>query len=253
MSLSGEYLCVAQLGKEGIFMYVDRSLFETVHFWKEPEQPSAVADSLVTVEEASRLDQELELEGQDELEPGVTDNSTESGIVLKPAQAQVTDSAQREPSAQRAPGVVTLSDLPKAYWTSLFRLEEIKERNRPQAPPQKPSAAPFFLPTVVRDGATSSFPTPAEYAKIQKDLQTEKSVPGTGTRTGTEKSKSNVEDVDHADEIMSGLTAVWEDDGELDASVDVDEESGIELKNAVERPPRASSSRITKKFKDLPR
>ena len=30
--------------------YVDRSLYETVHFWKEPLVPISVADSLVLIE-----------------------------------------------------------------------------------------------------------------------------------------------------------------------------------------------------------
>ncbi len=50
VSPSGEYLCLAQANKEGIFMYIDRSLYETVHFWTEPTAPMFVGDSLVLTE-----------------------------------------------------------------------------------------------------------------------------------------------------------------------------------------------------------
>ncbi|MEW5318032.1 MAG: hypothetical protein WDW38_009286 [Sanguina aurantia] len=44
--------------------------------------------------------------------------------------------------------MVTLSLLPRSQWESLANLEAIKARNQPLAPPTKPEAAPFFLPTV---------------------------------------------------------------------------------------------------------
>ena len=47
-----------------------------------------------------------------------------------------------------AAGAVTLSKLPKSQWQSLMHLDTIKQRNKPIAPPTKPQAAPFFLPTV---------------------------------------------------------------------------------------------------------
>lgn len=50
VSHSGEFLCVGQADKEGIYMYVDRSLYETVHFWTEPSKPTPVTDSMVQVE-----------------------------------------------------------------------------------------------------------------------------------------------------------------------------------------------------------
>lgn len=46
-----------------------------------------------------------------------------------------------------APDLVTTSLLPRAQWMSLADLALIKERNKPIAPPQKPKAAPFFIPT----------------------------------------------------------------------------------------------------------
>jgi hypothetical protein len=50
----GEFLSLTQAGKEGIFMYVDRSLYETVHFWKEPTAPITVADSIALADVPGR-------------------------------------------------------------------------------------------------------------------------------------------------------------------------------------------------------
>ena len=33
-------------------------------------------------------------------------------------------------------------------WLNLLNLDVIKAKNKPKAPPKKPKAAPFFLPTV---------------------------------------------------------------------------------------------------------
>jgi U3 small nucleolar RNA-associated protein 21 len=47
-----------------------------------------------------------------------------------------------------APRLATLSLLPRAQVDSLLHLDAIRARGRPLAPPKKPEAAPFFLPTV---------------------------------------------------------------------------------------------------------
>jgi len=46
---------------------------------------------------------------------------------------------------QLSEGLITLSSVPRAKWTSLADLETIKRRNRPKEPPKKPEQAPFFL------------------------------------------------------------------------------------------------------------
>ena len=50
--------------------------------------------------------------------------------------------------APLAPSLITTSLLPRAQWRSLAHLDEVRARNKPLAPPTKPAAAPFFLPTV---------------------------------------------------------------------------------------------------------
>jgi Utp21 specific WD40 associated putative domain len=166
MSHSGEYLSLTQAGKEGIYMYVDRSLFETVHFWKEPTSPVSVADSLAQIEQPSR-----EVNSEDGLfsaapfdnEPGESQE-----MDVRPAQPQVETGAPKESEVQRGTGLITMAAVARAYWTSLFNLEAIKTRNSATAAPAPATKAPFFLPTVVRGGSTPSFPTPAEFDQIMR-------------------------------------------------------------------------------------
>merc|ERR1719239_488814 len=44
--------------------------------------------------------------------------------------------------------LITLANLPTSRWLNLLNLDVIKAKNKPRAPPKKPKAAPFFLPTV---------------------------------------------------------------------------------------------------------
>lgn len=167
MSHSGEYLSLTQAGKDGIYMYVDRSLYETVHFWKEPTAPTSVMDSVALIDQPDDQIENrdglihLEDEGQAEVE-----ESQEMDVM--PVQAQVETGAPRESRTQRGAGLITMAAVARAYWTSLFNLEAIKKRNSATAAPAAAVKAPFFLPTVVRGGSTPSFPTPAEFEKIMK-------------------------------------------------------------------------------------
>jgi U3 small nucleolar RNA-associated protein 21 len=135
ISLSGEYLAVSQIGKEGIFLYVDRSLYETVYFNVEPQEPTPVGDSLVRAEDEP---ESAEVEGED------VSPHTNTEDFIAPTQAQVVvadhdigDSLSMKGAIGKIGkneindlGCITLSSVPKAYWTSLFRLEAIKDRNK---------------------------------------------------------------------------------------------------------------------------
>jgi U3 small nucleolar RNA-associated protein 21 len=266
MSHSGEYLCIAQAGKEGIFMYVDRSLYENVHFWKEPIKPTPLEDSLVRVangqnklisdvdnheEDAVYDDEENDNNDDDDNDDGGDENGEQVRVsaVVTPTQAQVSTDKLREEAAQRGEGTVTLSAVPRAYWTSLFHLELIKERNKPIAAPTAPAKAPFFLPSIVREGSTPSFPTPEEFSKIASESYAAKSADvkvakgdsddaadadsGKKTERGSKKqAEEGAVDMKSEDDIMAelaGMGSTWEDnaDGNDDWG-DVDAE-GVSL------------------------
>lgn len=192
LSLSGEYLCIAQADKEGIYMYIDKSLYETVHFWREPMAPTPVADCLVLISEGETADQADVTESAFAKKHGGEEESDadDQSITVTASQAQVDslEGAAREEAAQRGPnGTITMSAIPRAYWTSLFNLEAIKQRNKPIAAPAPPVQAPFFLPSMVRAGGSApSFPTPAEYAKLTSQLA---SPVATGTTAAVEDGK----------------------------------------------------------------
>lgn len=195
VSLSGEYLCITQAEKDGIYMYVDRSLYETIHFWKEPTVPTPVADSLVMVESNTNTSTSSKKEadaharadsafsdgkydsgwtGEDEEEEDsigqdIEEEEEEEGEEVVPSQGQVITGLPTESTEQRGAQSITMSAIPRAYWVTLFHLEAIKERNKPKLPPVPAPNAPFFLPTVIRGGSQPSFPTPNEFAQMMTD------------------------------------------------------------------------------------
>ena len=85
-------------------MYLDRSLYETIHFWKEPTEP-------YLMDEASKND--LDYDKLDEND-GISFNIYD-------------DKNFKETTEQRGENSITMSNIPKAYWSSLLNLEEIKK------------------------------------------------------------------------------------------------------------------------------
>ena len=87
------------------------------------------------------------LDSQDQhkaAEPAPSDASTDTALVERVYERRDASGAPRP----LAPSLVTLSMLPRPQWQTLAHLDAIQARSRPQQPPQKPEAAPFFLPTV---------------------------------------------------------------------------------------------------------
>eukprot|EP01038_Epipyxis_sp_PR26KG_P010444 gene10444-14028_t len=172
VSLSSEFLVISFMEKDGLYMYIDRSLYETIHFWKEPQFPSPINDSELAVDlESSLYDNDLA-----ELLMNNEDEDDVNGTIITAPQPQTIESSnQKEDPKPKSKYAITMSSIPRAYWTSLFHLEAIKERSKPKLPPAAPVAAPFFLPTVIRGGSTPSFPTPQEFEKLSQNLLTNNS------------------------------------------------------------------------------
>ena len=84
VSPNGEQLCVAlaDADKDGMYMYIDRSLYETVHFWKEPDRPTFLADSLL---QADQEDDDDEDQADDK---GVSEPSAQQEQVSKSSLVQ---------------------------------------------------------------------------------------------------------------------------------------------------------------------
>ena len=247
VSHSNQHLCVAQADKRGIYMYVDRSLFETVHIWREPTEPTLVQDSAVLVQGGKLKDEggDDESDGsEDEYDSASEDSEQEGKGEQEKEEADDDDkilsslSSKAESLAQKGEGVITLSALPRAYWTTLFYLEAIKRRNKVKMPEMK-IKAPFFLPTVVKEGVTPAFPTPEELKILQQSGKRKRGEDG-GMR-------QEEEDV---------LEAVWgdEDDNGDDGGADDQEEGADGAGRNKKREKKLSSSRIFKsKAVSLPR
>ena len=89
-----------------------------------------------------------EEEEDDDVPAGVAELvESEAGEEVVGSEAQPEAPAPGAPPAQLAPRLVTLSAVPRAQWTALLHLESLRARGKPSAPPEKPKAAPFFLPT----------------------------------------------------------------------------------------------------------
>jgi U3 small nucleolar RNA-associated protein 21 len=83
---------------------------------------------------------------EDEYEDDEEDDGTAAGTrKRRPHEALDPQTGAPRPLAPR---LATLSLLPRAQVDSLLHLDAIRARGRPLAPPKKPEAAPFFLPTV---------------------------------------------------------------------------------------------------------
>eukprot|EP01041_Mallomonas_annulata_P005529 gene5529-11138_t len=182
ISLSGDQMSLVLAEKEGIHMYIDRSLYETVHFWHEPKEPCLMKDCKSKLDEIdneneidqNNTDKEHDQNNIENKNHSQLDNENAVDIEVRAPQGQVESESIRESSVQRSTNAITMSNVPKAYWITLFHLEEIKARNKAKEPPKAPAQAPFFLPTVVRGGgATPSFPTPDEFQNMNMNMNSD--------------------------------------------------------------------------------
>ena len=123
-SSTGEYLATTHAGVLGINIWTNKSLYS--HIVPRQIQEDSIIDLTDTL--ALGTASQLALNGSsdpfDPLSNGDFTKSTDSQL----------DSA-----------LLTLSLTPRARWQTLLNLENIRQRNKPIQPPEKPKAAPFFL------------------------------------------------------------------------------------------------------------
>jgi hypothetical protein len=213
-------------------MYIDRSLYETVHFWKEPTAPTAVADCQLHSEEDSDALHTKNNQREVEVDKG-SDDDDEEGVTLGDREAN----HYTENEIQKSSGCITLSSVPKAHWATLFHLEAIKQRSKPIEPPAKRPLAPFFLPSVVIGGSTPSFPTPQEYRKILQqqqqlshpadDARDSEGVSSTSKRAHFESDVALVEG--NSAVVDEPLPSVWNDNDEEEVGWRIDTSAGTEV------------------------
>ncbi|XP_063688170.1 WD repeat-containing protein 36-like [Bolinopsis microptera] len=117
ISLSKENLVTTHHNELGICLWTNRTLYENVELRPLPDDYEPRIVDLLDAE----IPTDMEVEDSSAEEWKSTDQINES--------------------------LITLSTVPKARWTALCKLDIIKKRNKPKAPPTGPKAVPFFLST----------------------------------------------------------------------------------------------------------
>lgn len=156
LSHTGEYLCTSHVDRLGLYMWADRSFFQTVDLCSSgpPTTPCDLDEPTVLTEIG-----ELSLENGDD-----SGRKAEDAVLTRVPQASEEEGLS-DPLAisPKEEGLITLAMLPRAHWQTLFQLELIKARNKPKEPPKAPPRAPFFLPTM-HNGVIPTFAPPTSEA-----------------------------------------------------------------------------------------
>ncbi|RMZ86637.1 hypothetical protein DV736_g6135, partial [Chaetothyriales sp. CBS 134916] len=147
-SPTGEYLATTHAGALGINIWTNKSLYTRLPMHRIDEEKSTIDLTAATYfEPSSQLVLADDVaDGEDIVEP----------IDLGTAIDQLDAS------------LLTLSVLPRSRWQTLLNLENIRQRNKPIQPPEKPKAAPFFLGSSL---AISSNSTPDQPTNRQHDTR----------------------------------------------------------------------------------
>ena len=145
VSPTGEFLATTHVDQLGLSMWSDKSFYQRVspHFGV-PTQPA-------------NMDDPLPMSDQDDANALSASKTNPSRAVTDATAGDDNDDGKDSsawfegedgvglPTVPQEKGLVTLSGLPPAHWKNLFRLELVKERNKPKEAPKKPPTAPFFL------------------------------------------------------------------------------------------------------------
>jgi len=126
LSPAGDTLATSHVDDLGIYLWTNKTLYEHVSLQPLPADAKPFPLSL-----PSHLHVELTDEVKEEVE------------MVEGEEEEVFASPE-----QLSDDLVTLANLPGSRWLNLLSLDVIKAKNKPLAPPKKPKAAPFFLPTV---------------------------------------------------------------------------------------------------------
>ena len=127
-SPTGEFLATSHADSVGVTIWTNRTLF--THVSTRQIKPTDIID--VETPTASGEG------GENALEAAFAEDATEAD----------SDDITAPTIDQLSKDLLTLSLVPKPRWHTLLHLDLIRQRNKPLEPPQKPKAAPFFLPSL---------------------------------------------------------------------------------------------------------
>ena len=179
MSPTGDMMATSHVGDLGIYLWVNKTLYEHI-----------------TLSPISKNSQPVKLSLPSNLALPTEDDET--------VEAMETDESESEFASpdQISDDLITLANLPGSRWLNLLQLDVIKAKNKPKAPPKKPKAAPFFLPTI--PGLETKFDL-SGITSEEKEDSTNLNLGFTNlTEFGTELSKAD-SDEDYLNVIKSML------------------------------------------------
>lgn len=132
VSPTGEFLATTHADRLGIFLWSDRTYYQTVFLdaSKPPTEPIQMDDPIPMAETSDGSTMDVVQQAFADMDDGLR---------------QLDDRDDEIPPQPKEAGIATLSGLPPAHWKNLFHLELVKERNKPEEAPKKPPTAPFFL------------------------------------------------------------------------------------------------------------
>ena len=120
-------MATSHVGDLGIYLWVNKTLFEHI-----------------TLAPLSKSSQPVKLSLPANLSLNANDDDLSDENVME---TEETEPEFASPD-QISQDLITLANLPGSRWLNLLHLDVIKAKNKPKAPPKKPKAAPFFLPTI---------------------------------------------------------------------------------------------------------
>ena len=123
-SSTGEYLATTHAGLLGINIWMNKSLYSHI----VPRQIQE--DGIIDITDSFAFDTSSQL---------ALSSSPDAFGPLSNGDITKSDDSQLDAA------LLTLSLTPRARWQTLLNLENIRQRNKPVQPPEKPKAAPFFL------------------------------------------------------------------------------------------------------------
>jgi len=129
-SPAGDMMATSHIDDLGIYLWCNKSLYQNINLRpvNENAEPSVLC-----------LPQDLAVpRGQQQDDDGIKMEVDED----------IDNVDEFQSPDQLSEDLITLANLPTSRWLNLLSLDVIKAKNKPIAPPKKPKAAPFFLPTV---------------------------------------------------------------------------------------------------------
>jgi U3 small nucleolar RNA-associated protein 21 len=123
MSLSPtlNFLATTHVDEVGVFLWANKMQFSHVILHPPSAKPAIMDMPSLVADDTREQTVTAEEEGSDDL-----------NLLMDKVE-------------QLSPDLLTLSSLPQSQWIMLSKLDIIKARNKPTAPPTKPELAPFFL------------------------------------------------------------------------------------------------------------